>query len=211
MLVSSIMIRRLPRTSWLALLAAIGGAAFLGQVSAQPAAPANPKARYVEPIVEPHVFKFEDLGMADIERRQYAENLAAFALLAVAEKHADEEGKLTGVPQEKYDLARKLVGLALHLEPRSRPAVIANGRLKTGIVPKKSAEPSMAAGSFASLLVGRAEELQKAGGEENLRLAGCFLDLAVALDPTSDNAIYAFETFKLDGHKANWNGILGGE
>lgn len=203
--------RRLAHILWIALVAATCGAAFVSPLSGQSSAPAVRNARYVEPVVEPGVFKFDDLGMAEIERRQYAENLAAFALLAVAEKHADEEGKLTGVPQEKYDTARKLVGLALHLDPRSRPAVVANGRLKTGVVPKKSAEPSMTAGSFASLLVGRAEELRKAGGEDNLRLAGCFLDLAVALDPSSDNAIYAFETFKLDGHKANWSGILGGE
>lgn len=208
------MIPRLNNFLWLAVLAwvaAFGGMAVVSPVCGQGAVSPGPNARYIEPIAEPAVFKFDDLGMAEIERRQYAENLAAFALLAVAEKHADAEGKLTGVPQERMDLARKLVGLALHLEPRSRTAVVANGRLKTGVVPKKSAEPSMTAGSFASLLVGRAEELRKAGGEENLHLAGCFLDLAVGLDPTNDNAIYAFETFKLDGHKANWTGILGGE
>ena len=203
--------RRLAHKFRIALVAAICGSAFVSPLSGQASPPAVRNARYVEPVVEPAVFKFDDLGMAEIERRQYAENLAAFALLAVAEKHADAEGKLTGVPQEKYDMARKLVGLALHLDPRSRPAIVANGRLKNGVVPKKSAEPSMASGSFASLLVGRSEELRKAGGEDNLRLAGCFLDLAVALDPTNDDAIYAFETFKLDGHKVNWSGILGGE
>ena len=203
--------RRLFQALRLTLVAAICGAAFVFPVFGQTTTPAAKNARYVEPVLEPPVFKFDDLGMAEIERRQYSENLAAFALLLVAEKHADEEGKLAGVPQEKYELARKLVGLALHLDPRSRPAIVANGRLKAGVVPKKSAEPSMTAGSFASLLVGRAEELRKEGGEDNLRLAGCFLDLAVALDPTNDDAIYAFETFKLDGHKANWSGILGGE
>jgi hypothetical protein len=203
--------RRVSRTLWIAFAAVICGLALVSPSSGQTFPPAAANARYLEPILEPPVFKFDDLGMAEIERRQYAENLAAFALLAVAEKHADDEGKLSGVPQEKFDMARKLVGLALHLDPRSRPAVVANGRLKTGVVPKKSAEPSMTAGSFASLLVGRAEELRKEGGEDNLRLAGCFLDLAVALDPSSDNAIYAFETFKLDGHKVNWRGILGGE
>ncbi|MFM7182523.1 MAG: hypothetical protein ACKO2G_13805 [Verrucomicrobiales bacterium] len=205
------MSQRLSHVFWITLVAAICGGALVSPSSGQVLTPGEANVRYAEPIIEPAVFKFDDLGMAEIERRQYAENLAAFALLAVAEKYADEEGKLTGVPQEKYDLARKLVGLALHLDPRSRPAVIANGRLKTGVVPKKSADPSMAAGSFSSLLVGRAEELRKPGGADNLRLAGCFLDLAVALDPTNDDAIYAFETFKLDGHKANWTGILGGE
>jgi hypothetical protein len=205
------MLRRFLHVFRIALAAALCGGAFTAPLSGQAPDPAARHARYVEPILEPHVFKFEDVGMAEIERRQYAENLAAFALLVVAEKHADGDGKLSGVPQEKFDLARKLVGLALHLDPRSRPAVIANGRLKTGVVPKKSANPSMTSGSFASLLVGRSEELRKAGGEDNLRLAGCFLDLAVALDPASDDAIYAYETFKLDGNKANWNGILGGE
>ena len=195
--------------SWMAMALCAGLAG--GPLAAQGGGPGAAHARYVEPVIEPVVFKFDDLGMAEIERRQYAENLAAFALLAVAEKHADEEGKLSGVPQEKYDMARKLVGLALHLDPRSRSGVIANGRLKAGVVPKKSAEASMTAGSFASLLVGRASELRKAGGEDNLRLAGCFLDVAVALDPANDDVIYAFETFKLDGHRPNWKGILGGE
>lgn len=205
------MTRRLTRTFRIAIAVVAGGVVLVPSLTGQAVSRADGSASYVEPVLQPLVFKFEDLGMAEIERRQYAENLAAFALLAVAEKHADGEGKLTGVPQEKYDMARKLVGLALHLNPRSRPAVVANGRLKTGVVPKKSAEPSMTSGAFASLLVGRAEELRKTGGEDNLRLAGCFLDLAVALDPASDNAIYAFETFKIDGHKTNWAGILGGE
>lgn len=205
------MMLRLFQLSRICLAVALSGWAVIDRLEAQPAGGNAPSARYVEPIVDPPVFRFDELGMAEIERRQYAENLAAFALLAVAEKHADDEGKLSGVPQEKFDMARKLVGLALHLDPRSRPGVIANGRLKAGVVPKKSADPSMTAGSFASLLVGRASELRKSGGEDNLRLAGCFLDVAVALDPGNDDVIYAFETFKLDGHRPNWKGILGGE
>lgn len=200
--------RRMIPFSRLLMLSTLFGAVLSSAILAQHA-PAS--GRYMEPIVEPPVFKFDDLGMAEIERRQYAENLAAFSLLAVSEKHADAEGKLSGVPQEKYDLARKLVGLALHLDTRSRPGVIANGRLKAGVVPKKAVEPSMTAGSFASLLVGRAVELRKTGGADNLRLAACFLDVAVALDPANDDAIYAFETSKLDGHKPDWKGILGGE
>jgi hypothetical protein len=192
--------------------------AGLGAGMAQPSAPVPPaapvatvgKGKYVEPILQPLVFKFDDLGMIEAERRQYAENMAAFALAAV-EKHADGEGNLGEVSPATYQLARKLVGLALHLDPRSRSAVIANGRLKAGVVPRRGVSPSMAAETFSSLLVGRAAELRKAGGADNLLLAGCFLDLATALDPANDDAIYAFETFKMDGQKVSWTGILGGE
>ncbi len=190
--------------------------AGVGAGMAQPVAPipgpavAPGKAKYLEPILQPLVFKFDDVGMIEAERRQYAENMAAFALAAVA-KHADEEGKLGDVPATTYQLARKLVGLALHLDPRSRTAVIANGRMKAGVVPRRGDSPSMAAETFSSLLVGRAAELRKAGGADNLLLAGCFLDLATSLDPANDDAIYAFETFKMDGQKVSWTGILGGE
>ena len=166
--------------------------------------------RYREPVLAPRGFNFEDLGMIEAERREYAQRFAEFAL-AEAGKNADAEGRLQGVPQARYDLARKLVGLALHLDPRSRPAVVANGRLKAGVIPKKSSPPAVAAGTLASLLVGRAAELRKAGGAGNLKLAGCFLDLATGLDPSNDDAIYAFETFKMDGRQIDWKGILGGE
>lgn len=196
-----------------AFLAAVAG---LHPAMAEPLAPASGtmppagKAKYVEPILQPLVFKFDDVGMIEAERRQYAENMAAFALAAVG-KHADAEGNLGDVPPATYQLARKLVGLALHLDPRSRTAVIANGRLKAGVVPRRGDSASMAAETFSSLLVGRAAELRKAGGADNLRLAGCFLDLSTALDPANDDAIYAFETFKMDGQKVSWTGILGGE
>lgn len=182
-------------------------------VAAAPPAPADgPSAggRYLEPILAPQVFNFDDLGMIEAERREYAQNFAEFAMAEVA-KHADADGRLQGVPQARYDLARKLVGLALHLDPRSRPAVVANGRLKAGVIPKKSTPPGVTAGTLASLLVGRAAELRKAGGADNLKLAGCFLDLATGLDPANDDAIYAFETFKMDGRQIDWKGILGGE
>ena len=148
--------------------------------------------------------------MIEAERKQHAQNLAAFALTVVL-PHADAEGKLANVPAEKFTLARKMVGLALHLDPRNKTGIVVNGRLKSGVVSKNAAEPTMGAAAFSTLLVGRSEELVKAGGADNLRLAGYFLDLAVALDKDSDAAVYARELFKMDGHAADWKPILGGE
>ena len=172
---------------------------------------AIPVGKYLEPILKPLAFDFEALGMIEAERRQYAENMAAFALQLVGSLGGNDRGRIGLVAQEHYDVARKLIGLAYHLDPRSRSVVVANGRLKSGVLGEKVIEAGMAKESFASLLVGRAAELRKMGGDDNLRLAGCFLDLAVAIDPASDDTIFASESFKLDGFKVDWSGILGGE
>lgn len=188
----------------LALLALLA----VGQAAPAPADP-RPVA-YVGPILRPAAFNLDVLGMIDAERKQHAANLAAFGLATVL-PHAGPDGRLAGVPAEQYRLARKLVGLALHLDPRCKTAVVVNGRLKAGVVAKTAAEPSISAAAYSTLLVGRSEELVKAGGADNLRLAGCFLDLATALDKENDNAVYALEMFRMEGHAVDWKPILGAE
>jgi hypothetical protein len=182
--------------------------AALAAVAAPPAAPGT--FAYSEPLLKPPAFDLEALEMLEAERRQHAATLAAFALAQFA-PHANAEGKITGAAPESITFARKLVGLALHLDPRCRPAIVANGRLKNGNIGANPPAPPMSASAFSSFLVGRAAELMKAAGEDNQRLAGQFLDLAVALDTDNDDAVYSLEIFKLDGHAVDWRAILGGE
>ena len=68
----------------------------------------------------------QDLGMLDTEREEYATNLAAYAANQVAAAKAS---------QKSLQDARRFLGLALHLSPRNKKAIVLGFQLAKGIVP----------------------------------------------------------------------------
>lgn len=166
---------------------------------------------YRVPQLDPPAFDVGEVAMLDAELRSYAENLAAVVCEdLLAPFFCEEVGRLQDVPGSVMENARKLMGVALHLEPRGRYAVVANAMLREGRLPSPL-RGRMAPQAFSSLMLRRAEALEEAGGEANLRLRAYFLEVARVIDPGNEDAVYAFEIFQMDGHEVDWSPILGDE
>lgn len=181
------------------LVLALGGAHWAGA------------AEYRVPQLDPPAFDVGEVAMLDAEMRSYAENLAAVVCEDLLAPFFCEEAKrLQDVPASVMENARKLMGLALHLEPRGRHAVVANAMIREGLLPAPL-RGRMAPEAFSSLMLRRAEALKEAGGEDNLRLRAFFLEVARIIDSGNEDAVYAFEIFRMDGNAVDWSPILGDE
>ena len=151
-------------------------------------------------VVEVGESKFKrGLEMVGREQDEYARHLTNFALGQIqAQKGA----------QKSLDLARRYIGLALHLSPKNRESVIANVQLSKGIMPKikKKAFNKM---TLATLLYVRGDTLRKQDGEANQLLAQAFVTLAAELNPMNEDAIYASAVLQQDYGKLDWNQFTG--
>jgi hypothetical protein len=137
----------------------------------------------------------DDLNMLDRERGEFASNLAAHAANQVAEARASKAS---------LDAARRLIGLARHLSPRNREALVINHQLKKGIIPEKT-EGVYSPGVFARLLLTRAQLLDRDGGFQDKLLARAFIELATEMDSRNEDAVYAFELQRLDHGDFDWS------
>jgi hypothetical protein len=138
-----------------------------------------------------------DLGMLDSEREEYATNLASYAANQVAAAKATPKS---------LENARRFLGLAMHLSPRNKKAIVVGFQLSKGIVPE-AAEGNYTPQAFSRLLLTRGQLLEKQGGEENKRLARLFIALAAELDPRNEDAVYASEVHRLDQGEVDWSAI----
>lgn len=138
-----------------------------------------------------------DLGMLDSEREEYATNLASYAANQAAAAKASPKS---------LENARRFLGLALHLSPRNKKAIVVGFQLSKGIVPE-AAEGNYTPQAFSRLLLTRGQLLEKQGGEENKRLARLFIALAAELDPRNEDAVYASEVHRLDQGDVDWSDI----
>ncbi len=136
-----------------------------------------------------------DLGMMDSEREEYASNLTGLAVNQIIAAKASPESIAT---------ARRMFGLALHLSPRNKRALVANFQLSKGVFPEVS-KTDYSPQVFARLLLARGQLLDKQGGDENRRLARMFLQLAAGMDPKNEDAIYASEVQRLDQGEIDWS------
>jgi len=164
---------------------------------------------YREPI--PNAFKFTDEGLAMVkaEREEYAKNLAATANMILTEQALFEDEELLVDPQKAkplMPLIDRLMGLSFQLAPRMRAPVLINHQFRKGMVAKHY-KPEIARHSLASLMQMRAIQLLDIGGAENELLAGCFLDLSVALDPQNEDAIFSLEMLRMDKKTADWRAV----
>ena len=128
------------------------------------------------------------IGMMDGEREDYADNLSGVAIKHLTTNKADKES---------CDLARRLIALALHLSPRNKQAVVLNFQLGKGEVPEPP-ETDYQPKTLARLLMKRAQLLQKQEGPGNMELAGYLFNLAMELDPKSEDAIYHSELHRIN-------------
>ena len=169
----------------------------------------KPSFGYREPI--PDAFKFTDSGldMVKAEREEYAKNLAATANLILTEKALADGDDLLVDPKKAeplLPLIDRLMGLSFQLAPRMRAPVVINHHFRQGKVAKHY-KPDITRHSLASLMQMRAVQLLDNGGVENELLAGCFLDLSVALNPQNEDAIFNLEMLRMDKKLADWRPI----
>ena len=155
---------------------------------------------YKPPKFDKPAFDVKKVGLMEVERQKFATNLAGYVANEV--KVAENS--------HKAEWARKLIGLALHLDRRNRVALVANHQFNRGLAPKKVAmdyktEP------LAKLLIAKSKAIAAVGGQENLYLAGLFLATAVEMDPGNEDAVYQMELYKIDVGQIDWEPITDGK
>ena len=159
---------------------------------------AEKEGEYDEPIVTKALFAGDEVAILAVDRDKLATNIAAFVVNSIK-----PDGKA-----DELDVATRLIGLALHLNPRNRMAVVANFQFKKGLSPKK-VEPEYSPVTLAELLQRKAELIHKRGGDLNEMLAGYMLAAAVDIDPRNETAIYQLEMYRKAVAEIDWTPIVG--
>ena len=177
------------------LLPLVAVAIFLGGMDSLKADKEN---GYDEPIVTKALFTGEEIAILAVDRDKLATNIAAFVVNSIK-----PDGKA-----QALNTAKRLIGLALHLNPRNRIAVVANFQFKKGLAPKK-VEPDYSPVTLAEVLQNRAVLLARRGGDLNLMLAGYMLAAAVDIDPRNESAIYELEMYRKAVAEIDWTPIVG--
>ena len=165
-----------------------------------PAAESAAAFRWDPPVVKAGGFSRE-LGMLDPERDEYATHLAHLVAQRVAAAKAS--------PASLAE-ARRMLGLALHLSPRNRRAVVVHFQLTRGILPEPQ-PAALSAQGLARLLLARGQLLRKMDGPEDQAVARWFIQLAAECDPKNEDAIYASEVLRLDEGEPDWKPVTDGQ
>ena len=171
-------------------------AAFLATVIACFGEPDGKSFSWDPPRSEAGVYT-ADLGMLDAERDEYATNMASYASNQVIAAKASPDS---------LKAARRLLGVALQISPRNKRAVVVCFQLAKGVMPE-SQPGEYGPQAFARLLLSRGQLLAKQGGDQNLRLARCFIQLAAEIDSKNEDAVYAAEIQRLDHGELDWSSV----
>ena len=153
---------------------------------------------YRAPVVEPARFAGEEIALSAIDRDKLATSLAGHVANTV-EPDANVR---------QLTKARRLLGLALHMSPRNRAAVVTSFQFSRGHAPKKVAADYSAA-TLAELLQTQARSLLAKKTEADTSLAGYLLDAAVEIDIANESAVYELEIYKKDVGRVDWDRLIG--
>ena len=151
---------------------------------------------YKPPMVKKPLFD-KELTMFEQERREYATNLAVYAASHVAEK---------GTGPDVLNHVRRVIALALHLDPRNRRALVVNFQLAKGVLPE-AGKGNYNSRTLSRLLLSRARLLGERDRAGEKLLARCFTELAAVIDPRNEDAVYEFEIQRLDSGALDWRVI----
>ncbi|CAN5386930.1 hypothetical protein BH23VER1_BH23VER1_11020 [soil metagenome] len=150
----------------------------------------------------PRVSPYGDLSMMKHEGGALAAEMAAHC--------ANVLGPLVveGEDFRAAFLARRMLGLALLLDPGCVGAKATDAALAGGLRPPRL-EGSYSGSLLAQILLTRGELLLEAGGESNREVAGYFLAVGAELDPRNEDAVYAWELYQLDAPPVDWTKLTG--
>lgn len=148
---------------------------------------------YHEPKLDPPLFDVSKVALAPQDRTRIATNLGSYVQ------------RLGANPaQAQLDFAAQTLGFALWLDPENRSASILNSRLRRGL--SVAAEgPFVDVKLISTDLHAQARAVKKVGGEDNDKVAGYLLELAVAINPENDDAAYDLSLFRRAGRAADWS------
>ncbi len=156
----------------------------------------SPKFDYLPPVVQRPLF-LKDVNMLAQERDQYATNLSTYAAKLVVDEDASDDS---------LAVCRRMLALAMHLSPRNRQALIVNGQLKKGVIPRAK-QSDYSPSVLSRLLLSRSSLLGQSQKPIEQLLARCFVEMAATLDPRNEDAVFAFEIQRLDHGDVDWNDI----
>ncbi len=162
--------------------------------------PGAPGQGYRPPAVSEPLFAGDEIALIEVDRRKLATNLAAY----VAGAAAAAEGT-AGLPPER---ARRLLGLALHLDPRNRAAFTVNFQLARGAAPP-ALEADFSPATLAEVLAGKGGALRARGGGGNLMLAGFLIAAAAEIDPDNLAAARALQDYVESVAPVDWIPVVG--
>jgi hypothetical protein len=153
---------------------------------------------YVAPKVDEPLFEKADIALLEVDRSKLSSNLAAFVANTIKPKSNARQ----------IQKARRMLGLALHLDPRNRTAVVTNFQFTRGLEPKE-ARADYGPATLAEILQAHARSLLLKGGDLNQLLAGYLLDCAVEIDASNETAVYELEMYKKDVAPVDWTPVVG--
>jgi len=175
---------------------------FLLEASAM-AGPAKGSG-YNLPEIKYSLFNFKDLGLMTIEREKIAEQLASYVVNELGPR------VIAGSDTKSIRLAEKILGLAFHLDPKNKTAVVADFQFKRGISPEK-VEADYKPETLSALLYKRSELLFQQEGSSDKTLARYLLYIAVEMNPHNVDAVYDYEIMRRDGRAPDWNSLISGD
>ena len=170
--------------------------AGIGVKSAEKDAAASGKPAYVPPDLNVSIFDAQKLKLPLAQRREAAQALS--------------DHVLTVLPLDKPEglqMAARMLGIALRLDPDNRSAVVANARLRRGEPPAPTTMPSAsqpAARQLAARLVPVAQACQASESADDRALAAYLYALVLLADPSNDDATYQSERLSQAGVRPSW-------
>ncbi|MDR1304673.1 MAG: hypothetical protein LBK76_05560 [Verrucomicrobiales bacterium] len=182
----------------LLLLAAIGMMLPPLTVTAQPAGQIN----YTPPTDQIRLVERDRLTLSETNREQLA------TLLVTAAKTVVAEQRRTGGVLDSQLLA-KCMALALDLAAEAKAVVVANFQFAKNVgAPPPDGAPTLP--QIAAALTQLAESLSATRQEEDVKLGNYLFDLAAALDPLNEDAVFRMSTAATAGFKPAWKEKLAG-
>lgn len=152
-----------------------------------------------EPLrIRRSIFDSDNFGMADSERTDFAQQLAALAI-----DHLHE----AGTAAEHLEIARRFLALALQFNPREKSAVVANFRLEKGALPNRI-DTKYSKEVFAGLARQVAIRIKQTPHSENILAAGALLNVAVELYPESEDNVFYRELHEIDHGAFDWTPLF---
>ena len=140
----------------------------------------------------------KELEMLDREREKLAKNIAIYAGNRVSREN---RGK------HSLAIARRLLGLSLHLAPKNSVASALDRRLSDGEIPAKE-KTEYGNEIFSELLLNRGKDL-RVGNREDALLSRCLIEIAVIVNPKNKAAVKALELQNIQHGAVDWTVFTG--
>lgn len=136
--------------------------------------------------------------MLDREREKLAKNIVIYAGNRVAKEEREGHSLM---------IARRLIGLSLHLSPKNTAAVALDRRLSAGEIPPKRDREYQDV-TLSEVLLEQSRTLRQ-GSQQDQLLADCLIEIAAMVSPQHKAAVRAMEIQKIQRGPVKWEQFTG--